>query len=279
MPRSILTSMLAAAVLALVGPAAASAACAPGLVEAGGYRLWTEVEGTSRPTVVFEAGGGETSAAWADIAPAVRALGVRTVVYDRAGLGRSEPAPGPYRVEDEAAALEHVLGACGIEGPVILVAHSYGGFIAVLTAAGDRRVAGLVLVDAVLPEYFDDAAVAALLAEYRPQYDALRQAAPDLAAVMIPIVEAYPATVGRVRSTGLPASLPVIDIVAGDPMPETAEGDAAWRRAHAAFVAVDPDREAVTAGGSGHHVNRDRPDVIVAAVSRMVDRLRARPAD
>lgn len=279
MPRSILTSTLAAAGLALAGPAAASAACAPGLVEAGGYRLWTEVEGAGRPTVVFEAGGGETSAAWVDIAPAVGALGVQTLVYDRAGLGRSEPAPGPYRVEDEAAALEQLLGACGIEGPVILVAHSYGGFIAQLTAADDRRVAGLVLVDAVLPEYFDAAALAALLAEYRPQYDALRRAAPDLAAVMIPIVEAYPATVGRVRSTGLPASLPVIDIVAGDPMPETAEGDAAWRRAHAAFVAGGPDREAVVAGGSGHHVNRDRPDVIVAAVARMVDRLRARPAD
>ena len=278
MPRLTLTPLLAAALLALVSPSTASAACAPGLVEAGGYRLWTEVEGTGRPTVVFEAGGGETSAAWVDIAPAVRALGVRTVIYDRAGLGHSEPAAGPYRVEDEAGALAQVLTACGIEGLVILVAHSYGGFVALLTAAGDSRVAGLILVDAVLPGYFDDAALEALLAEYRPQYDALRQAAPDLAAVMIPIVEAYPATVSRVRSTNLPTGLPVIDIVAGDPMPESVEGDAVWRRAHAAFVAGGPGREAVVADGS-HHLNRDRPDVIVAAISRLVDRLRARPAD
>lgn len=279
MPHAILTPMLAAAVLALVGPTAASAACEPGLVEAGGYRLWTKVEGTGGPTVVFEAGGGEASSAWAGIAPAVRALGVRTVVYDRAGLGRSEPAPGPYRIEDEADALERVLTACGIDGPVVLVAHSYGGLIAQLTAAADSRVAGLVLVDAVLPGYFDDATLEALLAQYRPQYDALRQAAPDLAAVMIPIVEAYPATVGRVRSTSLPAGLPVIDIVAGDPMPETAEGDAAWRRAHAAFVAGGPGREAVVADDGSHHLNRDRPEIIVAAVSRLIDRLHADPAD
>ena len=273
MPRSILAPTLAI-LLTLALPSAAAAGCAPGRVEAGGDGLWMEVAGVGRLTVVFEAGGGETSTAWAGIEPTVRALGVRTLTYDRAGLGRSEPATGPYRVEAETEALQRVLTACGIEGPVILVAHSYGGFIALLTAVEDRRIAGLVLVDAVLPEYFDEATLAALLAEYRPQYDALRQAAPALAAVMIPIVEAYPATVDRVGSARLPDGLPVIDIVAGDPMPDTGEGDAAWRRAHAAFVAAGPNREAVVAEGSGHPVNRDRPDVIVAAVSRLVDRLR-----
>jgi len=275
MSRSNLASLAAAACLAVTAPSVASAACASGPVQADDRRLWAEIDGDGAPTVVFEAGGGETSQAWTAIAPAIRAAGATTIVYDRAGLGRSGPTSGPYRIEDEVEGLRGMLTSCGVTGPVILVAHSYGGFIALLAAAEDARVAGMVLVDATLPDYFDEAALAALLAEFRPQYDAVRQAAPALAEVLIPIIEAYPQTVDRVRAAGLPTGLPVTDIVAGDPMPKTPEADDAWRRAHAAFVARGPNREIIVAEGSGHAINRDRPDVVIAAVLRMVETVRA----
>lgn len=243
----------------------------PRLSRVGAPALWASVRGAGSPTVVFEAGGGEDSSAWADLEPEVRrSNGVRTMVYDRAGLGRSAPAPPPYRIDDEAEALRRELDRHGIEAPVVLVAHSYGGFVATLVAAEDPRIVGLVLVEANLASFFDDAEIARLDATYRPQFAALEQQAPDLARVMIPVIEAYPATVERLRRVELPAAMPVIDIVAERTWVETPEEIDAIRRGHEAFVAGSPRRRAVFADGSGHHVMRDRPDVVLAAIAGVV---------
>jgi pimeloyl-ACP methyl ester carboxylesterase len=188
----------------------------PGLVDVGGRRLWASVEGEGSPTVVFEAGGGDDSSVWATIAPEVRRrCGVRTLVYDRAGLGRSDaPPPGEYRIEDEVDALKRVVDAVEPAGPIVLVAHSYGGFLAWLLGASDPRVAGVVLVDANLPAYFDEAVVAGLLATYTPQFDELERRAPELARVMIPLMRAYGDTARAVGAVDYPGDLPTIDVVA-----------------------------------------------------------------
>lgn len=237
--------------------------------------LWTSVRGTGSPTVVFEAGGGEDSSVWDELEPEVRARSrVPTMVYDRAGLGRSRPSPPPYRIDDEAEALRRELDRHCVSAPVVLVAHSYGGFVATLVAAKDPRIAGVVLVDANLAAFFDDPQLERLLAAYRPQFPALEQAAPELARVMIPLIEAYPDTVARLRQVDIPASIPTVDIVAERTWVETPEEIEAIRRAHRDFVAASPHRRAVFAEGSGHHVMRDRPDVVLDAVAQLVAAVR-----
>ena len=233
--------------------------------------LWTSIRGAGSPTVVFEAGGGEDSSVWADLELEVRRGNrVRTMVYDRAGLGRSAPTPPPYCIDDEAGALRRELDRHGITAPVVLVAHSYGGFIATLVAATDPRIAGVVLVDANLASFFDEAQLERLLDTYTPQFPALEQAAPHLARVMIPLIQAYPATVERVRQVDIPAGTPVIDIVAERTWVDTPEEISAIHLAHHGFVAASPQRQAVYADGSGHHVMRDRPDIVLDAVTQMV---------
>jgi pimeloyl-ACP methyl ester carboxylesterase len=238
--------------------------------------LWSEVRGDGSPTVVFEAGGGEDSSVWAELEPDVRrSEAVQTFVYDRAGLGRSAPTEPPYRIDDEAEALRQELDRHGIAAPVVLVAHSYGGFVATLVAAADERIAGVVLVDANLASFMDDAQLEKLLATYRPQYAALEQAEPELARVMIPLMEAYPATVERLRAVDIPRDIPTIDIVAERTWVETPQEVEAFRRAHAEFVAGSPQRESVFAEGSGHHVMHDRPDLVLDAVARVIAKVRA----
>ena len=119
-----------------------------------------------------------------------------------------------------------------VTGPIVLVAHSYGAFVATLVAATDPRVAGLVLVDGNLASFMDDAQLERLLATYTPQFAALEQAAPELARVMIPVIEAYPATVERLREVDVPHDLPTVDIVAERTWVETPEEIDAIRRAH-----------------------------------------------
>lgn len=240
--------------------------------------LWASIRGTGSPTVVFEAGGGEDSTVWSELEPEVRdRYEVRTMLYDRAGLGRSPPSPPPYRIDREADALRRELDRHGITAPVVLVAHSYGGFVATIVAATDPRIAGVVLVDANLAGFFDDAQIKRLLAVYRAQFPALEQAAPELARVMIPVIEAYPATVARLRQVDIPSETPTIDIVAERTWVETPEEIEAIRRAHREFVAASSHRRAVFAEGSGHHVMRDRPEVVLAAVADVVAAVRARP--
>jgi pimeloyl-ACP methyl ester carboxylesterase len=239
--------------------------------------VWSEVRGDGSPTVVFEAGGGENSSVWAGVEAEVRMReGLRTFLYDRAGLGRSAPTSPPYRIDDEADALGGELDRQGIGAPVVLVAHSYGGFVATLLAAADERVAGVVLVDANLASYFDEERLDKLLATYRPQYPELERAAPELARVMIPLMEAYPATVERLRGVDIPDDIPTIDIAAERTWIDEPEDVEAFRRAHEDFVAASPAREAVFARDSSHHVMHDRPDVVLDAISRVVAKVRAR---
>lgn len=82
------------------------------------------------------------------IAPAV-ARTTDVVLYDLRGHGRTERPMDGYRIEDGVEDLVGVLDAVGIDGPVHLVANSFGGTIA-LAAALQRpeRVAGMVLVEA-----------------------------------------------------------------------------------------------------------------------------------
>ena len=119
----------------------AFADCVGRKVDVGGYALWIQSRGEGTPTVVFESGGGEDSSEWSNIEPVIRKRAkVRTVVYDRAGLGKSDPNPRPYLIEDEGTALRRALDQCDIHGPIILVAHSYGGFVSEILASEDKQV-------------------------------------------------------------------------------------------------------------------------------------------
>jgi len=243
-------------------------------VDVGGYRIWTILNRHGSPTVVFESGGGDDSSVWSNVeAELRRQRPVSTFLYDRAGLGKSEPKPGPYRIDDEVEALRSALTAGGVPRPVILVSHSYGGFVSLLAAARDARVTGLVLVDANLPGFFDPDQVGRLQARFRAVAPDMQRAVPQIARVMIPIMEALPETAREVRTTSLPTSLPVVDIVAERSWIDQPDEVRAMRRAHEGFVAASPAREAVFAAGSGHYVMRDRPELVVAAAVRLIDQL------
>jgi pimeloyl-ACP methyl ester carboxylesterase len=248
-----------------------------GWVDVGGYRLWVRRVGADPPTVVFESGGGDDSSVWTELDARTRAeTGVATVVYDRAGLGRSDPCPGPYRIENESTGLRTALTAAGAISPFVLVAHSYGGFVSVLTAATDPRVAGLVLLDANLAEFFDDAEIARLTERFEAVFPEFERKAPQVASVVVPSVRAMPDTVRSLRAVDLPLNLPVVDIVAERTWLRTPEEVAGARAVHAAFVSASPAREAVFAAGSGHYVMTDRPDLAIDAISRVVGRVRLR---
>jgi pimeloyl-ACP methyl ester carboxylesterase len=121
------------------------------LVDVGEYRLHLHCTGSASPTVVLEPGLGEISSIFGWIAPAV-ARDTRVCVYDRAGRGWSESAPGPQDGVQIATALHTLLDHAQIPGPYVLAGHSFGGlYVLAYAARYPDQVAGLVLLDSTAP--------------------------------------------------------------------------------------------------------------------------------
>lgn len=77
----------------------------------------------------------------------------RVCAYDRAGYGWSSPGPQPRDSQTIADELHALLTNAGLEGPYVLVGHSFGGLHARMFAARyPDETAGMVLVDASHPE-------------------------------------------------------------------------------------------------------------------------------
>jgi pimeloyl-ACP methyl ester carboxylesterase len=126
---------------------------APGqLVDVGGYQLHIRCIGTGSPTVILESGLASPSSVWGWVQPEVGAT-TRACVYDRAGVGWSEPGPTPREGRQIARELHTLLQNAGVAGPYVLVGHSFGGLYARAFAEDYAdEVAGMVLVDSSHPE-------------------------------------------------------------------------------------------------------------------------------
>lgn len=112
--------------------------------------LHLNLRGQGSPAVVFEAGIAASSISWTVVQRRV-AEWTTTVAYDRPGLGWSLPADGQLNAEGLVDRLRAALRAAGVNGPFLLVGHSFGGLLVRIFAARyPGEVCGLVLVDSAL---------------------------------------------------------------------------------------------------------------------------------
>ena len=121
-----------------------------GWFDIGGRRLLLRCTGHRSPTVVFEGGlTTDWSALQNQVAPSTR---VCSWDHPNGPWSRSDHAPTPRTARDFVADLHALLAVARVPGPYVLAGHSNGGLYTQLYASTHpRRVAGLVLIDAVHP--------------------------------------------------------------------------------------------------------------------------------
>ncbi len=121
------------------------------MVDVGGHKLYLQCVGSGSPTIVWEAGA--QGPGWLHTAQYLMgrlAETSRVCVYDRPGLGWSDP--GPYEDvshwSQAVTDLHTALAKAGEKGPYVMAGHSYGGLLVRLFALTyPKDVAGLVSID------------------------------------------------------------------------------------------------------------------------------------
>ena len=125
----------------------------------GGRRLHAVRAGpvaSPDPLVLLEAGAFGFSADWTVVQARLAESGLRSLAYDRAGLGLSDPGPAPRDGLAIVQDLEALLGNLGETGRLILCGHSMAGLhLRLFAGRNPGRAAGVVLVDATTPEAMD----------------------------------------------------------------------------------------------------------------------------
>ena len=251
--------------------------CAGVIHKIEGHRIFTDLQGSGDTTVVFESGFGNDSSVWSEIAPRIRHLGVKTFVYDRAGMGKSKINTNvPYSIQNDVHIVRTALNRCHVSGKVIMVGHSYGGGVSLFMATVDKRIKGLVLIDAILPFVYSQKGLEGNLIAMRGQFDQLRREAPELAKVAIPFANALPATVDAINQLEIPESLPISVIVAEKGMSDP-ETQTHWTAGHVAFTNNHGNRTLIVAKGSSHKVMKDDPDLVVEIITSMIAKTDATP--
>jgi pimeloyl-ACP methyl ester carboxylesterase len=275
----------------------------------GGRQLYLECHGTGSPTVVLEAGSGNSGEIWSQVPsgpgeavlPAVARF-TRVCAYDRPGtyllpdvLSRSDPVAMPRSARDIVLDLHALLRAADVPGPYILVGHSFGGMVARLYATTyPRRIAGLVSIDAqnehfaaafkefLTPEQY---LAAVLNAGPPPEFEnyaaaerlslevsaaQMRQAQADTPLQRIPLV-----VLSHSRTLpnpfGFPPDWPLEAL------------ERAFQDSQDKLAELVPGARHVIADSSGHYIQLDQPALVISEIHRLVSAVRracvGRPAD
>ena len=260
--------MLGVLLVALTGCGSGSAPAIPSpstldtKVDIGGYSLALSCRGAGSPTILLEAGYDSSGLdTWADLMDPL-SHDSRVCTYDRAGTGVSDPRPkGTITSMTEADELDRLLRTAGIDGPFVVVAHSYGGFVGRLFAAAyPGQTAGLVLIDSSHEDEIEP---------YRRYYGDDPEGNWVDGGNRIDI----DATAHALRTTARDyGDLPLGVIQAGEY--EDVLSVPLWNRTQADLATLSTDAVHVQATG-GHFVMNDDPQVILAVVRAVVEAARS----
>ena len=236
----------------------------------GGWNTAAQ-DGSGTPTVVLEAGLGDTMGVWGKVYPEVARF-TSVFAYTRRGYGLSSPVLLNRHGDAIVEELRALLRARGLRPPYVLVGHSAGGlYLQLFAKLHPDEVAGLVLVDPTHPDQLERMRV-----ECPKNYRIVRaMTSLQLTSPLGAEFRGLDATGEQWHAAGAFPTVPSIVLTGTKPK---GFDDAAFvafkQRLHDDLVRALPGAEHRLVPDSGHYIQKERPDLVVAAIKDVVERAR-----
>lgn len=235
-------------------------------VPVNGQKLFVRCIGEAAPTVVLEAGLGDSIEVWDAVQPSLARV-TRVCAYDRAGNGKSDKSGEGNRSPIVAVSeLHELLQHANVRGPYVLVGHSYGGLLVRLFAQTyPGAVAGMVLIDS--------------------SHEGLRSPDPAAGSPMFMTRESLDIGVGFSAARAKPwhSDIPLLVLArhkSRDEFPPSLAKDQldALRAQHETeqleLSKRSPQGRIIWVDDASHYIQRDRPQLVVEAVRAVVEEVR-----
>ena len=293
MRRAIFGPLSFVAVAFLASGAGAAVDDTDGRFDVGGRSIRIVCHGKGAPTVVVDAGLGTAPAedeGWQHIA-AQLATNARICLYDRAGLGGSDPAPkGPRTSMNAAADLHSAFRRARIDGPYLLVGPSIGGLHAqVFASRYPHDTAGLVLISSTHSDQ-----VPTWLALLPPAMPGEEKAVTDARTFLAGMIEDptkneemldFRASAVQARRLKTLGAKPVIvathsprhRMVPGLSEPLAIKLEAATQQLQKQFLSLSSNARQNVAATAGHGLPHEDPAFVVENILQGVALVRSRP--
>jgi pimeloyl-ACP methyl ester carboxylesterase len=202
----------------------------------------------------------------------------RILMHDRAGLGSSDPPPGPRTGAQMVGDLRAVLHAAQLPPPYVLVGHSIGGLnVRLFAGTYPMEVAGVVLVDSSHPDHFKRFA-STLPPETADEALPLKALRRGPGAVFSGEAIDFHACAEEARGIASIGEKPLVVVSQsrhalappGIPLAVWEKMQAIWSELQGDLVGLSSLGTHVVAKHAGHHIQLEEPELVVDAISSVV---------
>lgn len=235
------------------------------LVTVGSHKIFLDCRGdASGPTVVLEAGTGDTSEVWSVVQKQVDKF-ARVCSYDRLGLGKSDKLASSHTADEIVSDLHQLLRAASISPPYVMVGHSIGGiYVRKYTELYSTEVVAIVLLDSAHEEQFTR--VAALSPEW----------AHRIASKFPPDEQRAEGFLSPNERLDWQFDKPMI-VIEHEEMPSSTASDPMAKQSEVIFHVLQQDLATRSKYGqlreakkSGHYIQRDEPELVTQAIQDVI---------
>ena len=219
-------------------------------------------ENIGKPTIIMDAGYGDFSKAWNTVIDSISIFS-NVLVYDRAGLGKSEKSSSPRTSLVMVKELKELLIEAKIQPPYILVGHSFGGVnMRMFATEYQNEVCGLVLVDST-PEDYRERFLPTMSQDFQQAY--------NKQFVYEGNYDEFMESLKQLKETRLKLNVPLIVLSAGKKAHYSKESQELWNEMQREILEISSDSELVIAENSAHYIQNDEPEIVVRSIKKLIN--------